>query len=126
MPSYHSLDVVDNEAGAAELPDMAEDVIVQQPHEGHQSAGSSSSVITILFQLVTRHSYIFMLIIMMVRFCHVFFACTVKPRYLAIFGPGHNFGVRRGWRLNGGSARMRPGTQEGKRLCPYTVHVCAV
>jgi len=31
---------------------------------------------------------------------------TVKPRYLATFGPGHNLGERRGWRLNGGSARM--------------------
>jgi len=51
---------------------------------------------------------------------------TVKPRYLATFDPGHNFGERRGWRLNGGSTRMRPTTQEGKHLCHYTVHVCAV
>jgi len=26
---------------------------------------------------------------------------TVKPRYLATFGPAHNYGERRGWRLNG-------------------------
>jgi len=30
---------------------------------------------------------------------------TVKPRYLATFRPGHNFGERRGWRLNEGSIK---------------------
>ena len=43
-----------------------------------------------------------------------------KPRYLATFGPGHNFGERRGWQLNRGSARMRPGTQE----CVYACTMC--
>ena len=47
-------------------------------------------------------------------------AYTVKPRYLATLGPGHNFGERRGWRLNGGSARMRSGTQE----CVYACTMC--
>jgi len=30
---------------------------------------------------------------------------TVKPRYLATFRPGHNFGERRGWRLNEGNIK---------------------
>ena len=68
VPSYHSLDAVDDEADATELPNVAEDVVVQQPTGGTQSAGSSSSVISILFQFCTHQSYIGMLIIMMVRF----------------------------------------------------------
>jgi len=66
VPSYHSLDAVDEGTDAAELPDVAGDVVVQQPG-AMQAAGSSSSVMTIVFQCVTRQSYIGMLIIMMVR-----------------------------------------------------------
>ena len=39
---------------------------------------------------------------------------TVKPHYLATFGPGHKFGERRGWPVNGGSTRMRPGDTRGQ------------
>jgi len=65
VPSYHSLDAVDDEA--AELPELPQEV-VQQPGRGLQPRGSSSPVIAILFQFVTDKSYIGMLIIMMVRF----------------------------------------------------------
>ena len=50
-------------------------------------------------------------------------ACTVKPRYIATFGPGHDFGERRGWRLNGGSARMRLGH---KRASVYARTMCCM
>ena len=66
VPSYHSLDAVDDEA--AELPDLPQDVVVQQPGGGLQSPVSSNPVIAMLFQFVTDQSYIGMLIIMMVRF----------------------------------------------------------
>ena len=69
MPSYHSLDAVDDEA--AELPDLPQDVIVQQPGGGSQSKVSSNPVIAMLFQFVTDQSYIGMLIIMMVRFYQI-------------------------------------------------------
>jgi len=65
VPSYHSLDAVD-ETEAAELPDVTEAVAVQQHRGNVPLAGSSSSVVSILFQLVTHQSYIGMLIIMMV------------------------------------------------------------
>jgi len=44
---------------------------------------------------------------------------TVKPRYLATFRPGHNFGERRGWRLNEGSIKYaRKHMAVG--VCKYT------
>jgi len=64
VPSYHSMD---EETDAAELPDVAGDVVVQQPGGATQAAGSSGSVMAIVFQCVTHQSYIGMLIIMMVR-----------------------------------------------------------
>ena len=69
VPSYHSLDATDDETDAAELPNMGEEIVVQQPRSGMQSA-SSSSVIAILFQFITHQSYIGMLIVMMVRFLY--------------------------------------------------------
>jgi len=64
--SYHSLDPVPDEAdAAAELPDMEADV--QPPTEDMPPSSSSSSVVSILLQFVTRHSYIGTLIVMMVR-----------------------------------------------------------
>lgn len=71
MPSYHSLDAADDETDAAELPNVADGVVIQQPRGGMQSA-ASSSVIVFLFQFITDQSYIGMLIIMMVRFHTVF------------------------------------------------------
>jgi len=72
VPSYHSLDAAgdaDDETDAAELPNVAEDVVVQQPRAGAQSAAAApNSVIAILFQFITHQSYIGMLIIMMVSF----------------------------------------------------------
>jgi len=49
---------------------------------------------------------------------------TVKPRYLATFGPGHDFGDRRGWSLNGGNARMRPMTQKRASVYARTRMCC--
>jgi len=45
VPSYHSLDAAgdaDDETDAAELPNVAEDVVVQQPRAGAQSARSGA------------------------------------------------------------------------------------
>jgi len=67
VPSYHSLDAAGEETDAAELPDMAGDIAIQQPRGGVQSGGLSCSVISILFKFITEQSYIGMLIIMMVR-----------------------------------------------------------
>jgi len=44
---------------------------------------------------------------------------TVKPRYLATFRPGHNFGERRGWRLNEGSIKYDR-KHMGVGVCKYT------
>ena len=77
VPSYHSLDAADDGTDAAELPNMGEEVVVQQPKGGTQSAATSNSVIAILFQFITHHSYIGMLIIMMVIF-HKVFVLVVK------------------------------------------------
>lgn len=71
VPSYHSLDAVDDEA--AELPDLPQDVIVQQPGGSLPSPMSSNPVIAMLFQFVTDQSYIGMLIIMMVSLCNFAF-----------------------------------------------------
>jgi len=70
VPSYHSLDAADgdDETDAAELPNVAEDVGIQQPGAAMQSAAAPNFVIAILFQFITFQSYIGMLIIMMVRF----------------------------------------------------------
>ena len=85
MPSYHSLDAADDETDAAELPGEAEGVVVQQPGRGSQSAASSNSVIAILFQFITHHSYIGMLIVMMVRF-HKVFILMVNVNRICFFG----------------------------------------
>jgi len=63
VPSYHSLDAAEDENDAAELSDMPEDVAIRQPG---RDGGSSSSVRVILFQFFALHSYIGMLIVMMV------------------------------------------------------------
>ena len=68
VPSYHSLDAVDDEV--AELPALPPDV--QQSRGGSQPPVSSNPVIAMLFQFVTDKSYIGMLIIMMVTFCEIF------------------------------------------------------
>lgn len=73
VPSYHSLDPVEEDVDAAELPVLTEEIVVQQPGGGVQSSESSSSVITILFQFITHQSYIGMLIIMMVTLCIILF-----------------------------------------------------
>jgi len=46
-------------------------------------------------------------------------ATTVKPRYLATFRPGHNFGERWGWRLNEGSIKYDK-KHMGVGVCNYT------
>ena len=75
MPSYHSLDAVDDEG--AELPALPQDD-VQQPRGSSQPPMSSSPVITMLFQFVTDKSYIGMLIIMMVAFCQLLYCIFIS------------------------------------------------